>query len=173
MIHRNTLVRSSVLAVRVASVANMIFLAAALAGLAASWLFAGQFTAMLLGEGTGPDVASRVIGGRWMLLLGVAMAAAIFVLLRALGEMVATVAAGDPFIEANAGRLRRIGWALLALQLLDLPAALIGRAFPSLGDAAPDVGISLGGWISVLMIFVLARIFTAGAVMREEIEGTI
>ena len=30
-----------------------------------------------------------------------------------------------------------------------------------------------GGWIAVLMVFVLSRIFSAGAAMRDELEGTI
>jgi hypothetical protein len=31
----------------------------------------------------------------------------------------------------------------------------------------------LTGWIAVLMLFVLARVFHQGARMREELEGTV
>ena len=90
-----------------------------------------------------------------------------------LAQIIATVSAGDPFILANARRLQIIGWSLLALQLLEIPGALIARFFPSMGNAAPDATFSIGGWIAVLMVFVLSRIFAAGAVMRDELEGTV
>lgn len=173
MIDHSGLVRSSALAVRVASLANRCFLLAVVLGLIASWLLAEQFTTILLGSDTGSDLGATTIGMRYLMGLGVVMAGAIYVLLQALREMIATVSLGDPFIAANAGRLRTIGWCLLTLQLLDIPAAVIARAFPSLGAAAPDGGVSLGGWIAVLMVFVLARIFVAGATLRDELEGTV
>ncbi|WP_049974187.1 DUF2975 domain-containing protein [Azospirillum sp. B4] len=173
MINRDKLVRSSALAVRVASIANGAFLLAVALGLAASWVMAGRFTTLLLGAGAGGDLAQMTAGARWMLVLGLAMAAGAFVLLRELGAMVASVSAGDPFVAANADRLRRIGWALLFLQLLDIPGYLIRWSFPALGNAAPDAGMSPGGWIAVLMVFVLARIFAAGTALRDDLEGTI
>jgi hypothetical protein len=94
-------------------------------------------------------------------------------LLRALGRIIATVSTGDPFIAANAARLRAIGWSLLVLQLLDVPAALIGRAYPVLGAAAPYADLSPAGWLAVLMAFVLARVFTVGSRMRDDLEGTV
>jgi hypothetical protein len=66
-----------------------------------------------------------------------------------------------------------MGWALLGLQLLDIPGALLGRFCPSLGSAAPDVSFSPGGWIAVLMVFVLSRVFAAGSAMKDELEGTV
>ena len=74
-----------------------------------------------------------------LMLLGAAMASVTESLLAALAQIVASAAAGDPFNASNARKLRRIGCVLLALQLLDIPAALIQRFFPSLGSAAPDV----------------------------------
>jgi hypothetical protein len=76
-------------------------------------------------------------------------------------------------VAVNARRLRTIGWALLGLQLLDFPGALIGRCYPSLGPAAPDVTFSPGGWIAVLMVFVLSRVFAAGSAMKDDLEGTV
>lgn len=107
------------------------------------------------------------------MFLGVALAVGSYVLLRTLGRIIATVSEGDPFVAANAARLRTIGWSLLFLQLLDLPAALIAHAFPSLGAAAPESGVSPGGWLAVLMTFVLAQVFEAGARMRDDLEGTV
>ncbi|MBB6254124.1 DUF2975 domain-containing protein [Nitrospirillum iridis] len=169
MINRDNLVRSSALAVRVAAIANGAFVCALLLGLAASWLMADRLAALLPGD----DLAEKVAGLRWMMALGLAMAGGAFVVLRALGGMVATVAAGDPFIAANTDRLHRIGWALLFLQLLDIPGYAIRWSFPALGSAGPDAGLSPGGWIAVLMVFVLARIFAAGTAMRDDLEGVV
>ena len=55
-----------------------------------------------------------------MLALGIAAAGVLHVVLAALLAILATVRSGDPFTLVNAARLRAIGWALLALQLLDL-----------------------------------------------------
>jgi hypothetical protein len=34
-------------------------------------------------------------------------------------------------------------------------------------------GFSLTGWLTVLLLFVLARVFEQGARMREDLEGTV
>lgn len=173
MMDRGGLVRSSALAVRLASLANWGFGIAVLAGLTASALMGERFTSILLGAGGSVDLGARTSGMRWLMVLGVVMAVAIHMLLRALGRIIATVSTGDPFIADNAARLRTIGWSLLTLQLLDAPAALIAHGFPALGSAAPDGGVSPAGWLAVLMAFVLARVFVVGARMRDDLEGTV
>ena len=87
--------------------------------------------------------------------------------------LIASADAGDPFVGANEERLKTIGWALLGLQCLEFPAALLAKFFPSMGSARPDVSISWGGWIAVLMVFVLSRVFAAGAAMKADLEGTV
>ncbi|WP_174285685.1 DUF2975 domain-containing protein [Sphingomonas bacterium] len=165
------LTTATLLVIRIGIALNALFLAAVVIGLTASALMGQRFTILLLGAGI--DLAERTAGMRLLLLVGLVMALATFVLLRALRDIVASVRSGTPFVAANAGRLHRVGWALLALQLLDLPCALIARGYPSLGDAAPAGGVSLGGWMAVLMVFVLARVFAAGTVMHDELEGTV
>lgn len=170
---KDRLTRSSRLVVRIAAVTNRLFLSAVIAGLLLSWILSAQFAGLLLQQNPGVDVRSAMTGMRLLMLLGIAMAVATEILLQALGQIIASAGAGDPFIAANARRLQTIGWALLALQLLDIPAALLGKFFPSLGSAAPDVAFSPGGWIAVLMVFVLSRVFAAGSAMRDELEGTV
>jgi hypothetical protein len=167
------LIHSSAQALRLATFANWAFGAAVIAGMIASIAMGGRFTAMLLGDGAGIDLDARTTGVRCLLLLGLVIAGTIFVILRALGRIIATVQAGDPFIIENAARLRTIGWSLLLIQLLDIPAFLIARNFPALGSAAPDGGVSLAGWLGVLLTFVLARVFVVGARMRDDLEGTV
>jgi hypothetical protein len=94
--------------------------------------------------------------------------------LKRLVAMVQTVRAGDPFVATNAYRLQAIAWFLLGQQLLSLAIGLIGKAVST--PAHPlhlDAGLSPGGWLAVVLTFVLARVFAEGTLMREDIEGTI
>ena len=34
-------------------------------------------------------------------------------------------------------------------------------------------GFSINGWLAVLLTFLLARVFAEGALMREDLEGTV
>jgi hypothetical protein len=170
---KDRLIKGSRLVVRIAIVTNRLFLVAVIVGLLLSWIFPAQFVALLIQPSPGMDVRSAMTGLQLLMLLGLAMAVATDRLLAALAQIIASAGAGDPFISANARRLQTIGWALLALQLLDIPGALLEKFFPSLGSAAPDVTFSPGGWIAVLMVFVLSRVFAAGSAMRDDLEGTV
>ena len=88
--------------------------------------------------------------------------------------MVETVRAGDPFVAANADRLQAIAWALLALQLLSLViGAIAGAISTPAHPLTSDAGFSINGWLAVLLTFLLARVFAEGALMREDLEGTV
>jgi hypothetical protein len=171
--NKDRLIKGSRSVVRIAIVLNRLFLLAVVVGLLLSWIFPAQFVALLLQPSPGTDVRSALTGVRLLMLLGIAMAVVTDRLLAALAQIIASAGAGDPFISANARRLRTIGWTLLTLQLLDIPGALLEKFFPSLGSAAPDVTFSPGGWIAVLMVFVLSRVFAAGSAMRDDLEGTV
>ena len=110
---------------------------------------------------------------RQLAMIGIISAVATDRLLVTLTRMIATVSAGNPFILANAHRLRTIGWYLVVLQLANIPAALLGKVYPAMGHAAPGFDLSIGGWIAILMVFVLSRVFAAGAAMRDDLEGTV
>ena len=94
--------------------------------------------------------------------------------LKRLLAIVETVRTGDPFVAANAGRLQAIAWALLALQLLSLVIGGIAKAVSI--PAHPidiDAGFSINGWLAVLFTFLLARVFSEGTLMRDDLEGTV
>lgn len=173
MVDHGDLVRASARTVWMVLLANLCFGIALLTGLAASGLLGERFTVMLLGGGAGVDLDARTNGMRWLMVLGLAVAVATHVLVGALRRVIGTVSTGDPFIVGNAARLRTIGWSLLIIQLLDIPAAVIARAYPALGAAAPDAGVSPAGWLAVLMTFVLARVFVVGARLRDDLEGVV
>jgi Protein of unknown function (DUF2975) len=170
---KDRLIQSSRLVVRTAMVTNRLFLSAVTIGLLLSFLFPAQFTALLIQPHAATDTQSEAAGLRLLMLLGITMSLAADRLLVALAQIIASAGAGDPFIAANARRLQTIGWALLVLQLLDIPGAILERFFPSLGSGTPGVPFSPGGWIAVLMVFVLSRVFAVGSAMRDELEGTV
>jgi Protein of unknown function (DUF2975) len=173
MFQHDRLVKSSRLVVRIAWIGNRIFLAALILGLLLSFIFSGQFAEWILGGNLGGDLHSATSGIRWLIVIGIVGSATTDRIFVALAQVIATVSAGDPFVLKNAHRLRTIGWALFVLQLLDIPAGLLGRFYPAMGSAAPSDTISIVGWISVLMVFVLSRVFAAGSAMRDELEGTV
>ena len=121
-----------------------------------------------------PDAHMLVLGLRGIAALGLVSTPLHYLILKRLLAMVETVRAGDPFIAANAERLQAIGWALLAIQMLSITIGAIANAIST--PAHPlhlSAGFSISGWLAVLLTFLLARVFAAGTLMRDEIEGTV
>ena len=88
--------------------------------------------------------------------------------------MLDTTIAGDPFTLANGSRLQQIGWALLVIQLCDLAfGAAVTRIEAVMGDSSSGWAPSVTGWLAVLLVFVLARIFEQGARMRDDLALTV
>ena len=121
-----------------------------------------------------PEARRLVMGLRAIAVVGLITIPLNYIVLKRLLAMVASVRAGDPFVAANAYRLRAIAWTLLALQLLSLVIAAIAR-FISTPEhpVVLDAGFSVNGWLAVLLTFILARVFVEGTLMREDLEGTI
>jgi len=121
-----------------------------------------------------PDAERLILGLRAVAVLGLAVVPLNYVVLKRLLAIIETVRAGDPFVAANASRLRTIAWALLALQLLSVVIGAIGKTIST--PAHPvhlDAGFSINGWLAVLLTFLLARVFAEGTLMREDLEGTV
>ncbi len=106
-------------------------------------------------------------------VLGIAVCVAVYQLFSRLLSIIETVRAGDPFIAANADRLQRIGWALLAIQVLDLAFGALVLALDRLGVDHATWVPGFTGWIGVVMLFVLARVFRVGAAMRDDLAMTV
>ena len=160
-------------ALRIVIVLNWLFGAAILALLIAT-LVAEQWTFTALGISPSSQIRSMIVGLRTIAALGVVAVPLNDAVLRRLLAIVDTVRSGDPFVAANADRLQVIAWSLLALQLLSLVVGGIGKAIST--PAHPlhlDAGFSTSGWLAVLLTFILARVFAAGALMREDLEGTV
>ncbi len=165
---------ASRVALRILLVFNWLYGTAILAGLIASFAAEGPVMTAL-GVTPSAETEPLIQGMRAIALLGlVASIPFHYVILRRLLDIVQSVRARDPFVARNASRLQTIGWALLGLQLLGLVIGAIARVVST--PAHPlriDAGFSTGGWLAVLLLFVLARVFAEGARMRDELEGTV
>ncbi|MDQ6893061.1 MAG: DUF2975 domain-containing protein [Acidobacteriota bacterium] len=121
-----------------------------------------------------PDADRLVLAMRAIAALGLVGIPLNYVVLKRLLAIVDTVRAGDPFVPANASRLQVIAWILLALQVLSV---VIGAIVKTVSTPAHPLhiqaGFSLSGWLAVLLTFLLARVFAEGALMREDLEGTV
>ena len=126
------------------------------------------------GLGPSPEADRLVMGMRAIALIGLIMVPLNHAILKRLLAMVDTVRAGAPFVAANAVRLQAIAWVLLTLQLLGIVIEAIARAISIPGHPiALHAGFSINGWLTVLLTFLLARVFAEGALMREDLEGTV
>jgi hypothetical protein len=119
-----------------------------------------------------------ILGAAFFLVAG-GLICTIFVLLavRATSGIVETAICGDPFVDDNAERLKRIGWLLLGVMVVQfLSTTLVAWIAPDnniAGHIDGGSGPSLAGCLAVLLIFVLAQIFHHGSEMRAELEATV
>jgi hypothetical protein len=102
-------------------------------------------------------------------VIGTLIGAAVLMwLLRELVRIIDSTRLGDPFVPENARRLRLIGWLLLAFNFCvssTISAAVHG------GITFPFVSFS--ALLTVLLVFILARIFDTGSQMRAELKETV
>jgi Protein of unknown function (DUF2975) len=150
------------------------FYAACLAALLTFSFVNEPFLLRALHLASAAENPALVMGIRAIAALGILTVPINLAMLKRMVAMADTVRAGDPFVATNAYRLNTIAWLLLALQVVSLVIALIGKAVST--PAHPlhlDAGFSPGGWLAVILTFVLARVFAEGTLMREDLEGTI
>ena len=158
---------------RILMILNWLFGAAILALLIAT-IVAEQWTFTALGIPPSSEIRPMMMGLRAIAILGLLAIPLSHAVLRRLLAIVETVRAGDAFVQVNAYRLQAIAWVLLALQILSLVIGGIGNAIST--PAHPlhlDAGFSPSGWLAVILTFVLARVFTEGTLMRQDLEGTV
>jgi hypothetical protein len=168
----DTLALSSRL-LRVLTKLNLLMGALIIALLIATLIFEAPVMSAL---GVRPAVFNSMlfIGMRLIMVIGICTVPVVHFVLTRLLMIVATVSTGNPFVVANAARLRAIAWALLVLDLMHFAVAAVGS---SISSATVPLhlgwGFSLTRCVAVLLLFVLARVFEEGALLREELEGTV
>jgi hypothetical protein len=158
---------------RVLVVLNALYGIAIVLGLVASFVFAQTFFTAL-GVPDAALSASVLTAMRMVMVLGAACAPITHFALTRIIDIVGTVRAGDPFVMANARRLRAIAWSALALAGMSVVIAMVASAAT---EALPrlriEMSFSFTPWLAVLLLFVLAQVFEQGARMREELAGTV
>ena len=170
MKHSTTLLATWV-TLRILVVLNWILGALIFALLAISFQ-AEEWTWRALGVVAGHE--STVAGMRAIMVIGIVGTPIAYVVFSRLLRIVESVRAGEPFTVDNAGRLRTIAWALLGLELLHICVVAIASAVSTKEVPLRINGnFDLTGWLAVLLLFVLARVFLEGTRMREDLEGTV
>jgi hypothetical protein len=144
-----------------------------MAGLIASFVAKTRFMTAI---GIPPSVETepQIIAMRFIAVLGLVTIPLYYVMLKRLLDIVTSVDLGDPFVSGNAARLKSIAWVLLGIQLISLIISAIARSVST--EVHPielNAGFSIGAWLAVVLLFVLARVFAEGARMREDLEGTV
>jgi hypothetical protein len=173
MHQENNLTRFACRAAEIAKWLNYLYGFAICLALVLSIVLEAPLKGLLQETRPDAELETLILGLRIEMVIGISAAIATGWLLVALSKILHRAAAGDPFNAASAGHVRTMAWALLALQVLDIPASALGYIFNDLGTAAPAVSISLGGWMAVLVLFVLSHVFATGHIMRDDLDGTV
>jgi hypothetical protein len=146
-------------------------------------LILALLTATLIAEGPvmrALGVSPMAVSGRLILamrgimVIGILAAPVLHVVYTRLLSIVDTVSAGDPFVGENAERLQSIAWAIVGLELMHVVVVVLANGV-WVGTQKIDIGekLSLTPWLTILLLFVLARVFDHGARMRDELSGTV
>jgi len=137
-------------------------------------LIAGGFVMRALGAIPSPDPGRVIFGMRGIMVVGILAAPVLHLVYTRLLAIVETVSAGDPFVVINAERLLTIAWSIVVLELMHVAVVLLANGVV-VGTEKVDIGgkFSVTPWLTILLLFVLARVFDQGARMRDELTGTI
>lgn len=151
---------------------NLAGAAAIVAATLASFIFEPAFRAYFERQ-PGLDADGILPTLRLWVVIALPVFAAIHIMASRLLEMTETARAGDPFALENAARLRTIAWCLLMVQLFELACGFFIRVLERAGADIGEWDPSLSGWLAVLLLFVLARVFEEGARIRADLEAMV
>jgi hypothetical protein len=152
---------------------NVIFGILVFALLVAS-LIAGGPVMRALGAIPSRDSGYLFFAMRGIMVIGILAVPVVHVVYTRLLAIVETVSDGDPFVAINAARLQTIAWAIVGLELLHVGVILLANGV-WVGNEKVDIGdkFSITPWLTILLLFVLARVFDQGTRMRDELAGTV
>ena len=138
----------------------------------ASFIFEPTFIAFFSKKPAHIDPSWLMPTLRIWVVLAFGMVAAVHVSLSRLLDVVETVRTGDPFVPENAVRLNTIAWCALFNELLRLVFGLLAATMNAAGSNIPWQ-FSITGWLAVVLLFVLARVFEEGTQMRDDLGKMI
>jgi len=170
--HSSTLNTARIL-LRIMRAFNLVMGVMLVAAIPASFLFEPQFFEFFSKQPARIDPTWLVPVLRIWIVLAMPMVVAFHILFSRLLAMVETVRSGDPFVPENAVRLKTIAWCVLATQLLHLTFGMLAATLNAAGSKVDWTFDGLTGWVAVVLLFVLARVFEEGTHMREDLETMI
>lgn len=133
-----------------------------------------SFGAGLMGGLKGADVdphSNFELTGR-LTLLGAFLACGFtWWIINRLRRILLSVNQGDAFEFANVKRLQSVGFGLLGIQLTAILLAIV--APQAIGQSVTDYDFSLGSWLGILVVFILAEVFRQGSAMRDDQMATV
>jgi hypothetical protein len=137
-------------------------------------LIAGGWVMRALGATPSPDPDRLLFGMRGIMVVGILAVPVVHLIYTRLLAIVETVSAGDPFVIINAARLQTIAWAIVGLELMHVAVVVLANGVV-VGTEKVDIGgkFSVTPALTILLLFVLARVFDQGARMRDELADTV
>jgi hypothetical protein len=137
-------------------------------------LIAGGPVMRALGAIPSSDSDRLIFGMRGIMVVGILAAPVLHLIYTRLLAIVETVSAGDPFVVINAERLLTIAWSIVVLELMHVAVVVLANGVWVEGQKV-DIGgkLSITPWLTILLLFVLARVFDQGARMRDELTGMV
>lgn len=169
--HSSALSVSRIL-LKILRVLNLIMGVFLVVGIPASFFFEPTFFEFFSKRPPRIDPTWLLPALRIWIVLALPMIAAVHVSLSRLLDVVETVRSGDPFVPENAVRLNTIAWCVLVTQLLHLTFGMLAATMNAAGSNI-EWKFSLTGWLAVVLLFVLARVFEEGTRMREDLEAMV
>lgn len=135
---------------------------------------AGGLVMRALGAIPTPDRGTLILSMRGIMVIGILAAPVVHVIYTRLLALLETVHAGDPFVSENAARLQTIAWAIVGLELMHVGVVVLANGV-WVGTQKVDIGgkFSVTPLLTILLLFVLARVFDHGAHMRDELSRTV
>jgi hypothetical protein len=97
----------------------------------------------------------------------------LIVVLNRLRRVFETLIVGDPFRPHNVARLRVVGFALMALEVLGYIVHRLTDMLVRGRGHGGSLSVNLTGWFAILVVFVLAEVFREGARLRQDADLTI
>ena len=164
---KDTLLTATLIVIRVGIVLGILMM---IAGILAAVALAFGPTHWLSPQLAAPGTIGWVVAGA---VIGVIALGLYVSMADRLADIIASVGDGDPFVPENTARLERMAWLSVGVQLCMI--ALV----PVTAMLAPRIGggdgldLSLEGFVTALILFVLARVFRHGTMLRDDLEGTV
>lgn len=128
----------------------------------------------------GPDVLPfPTLQIALLMLLALGAVYLVFRFFGNLRKIIATVGEGDPFVPENADRLTQMAWLLTGVYgfaiAMGLVAISVAKWAKTMGetDFHFATGFDLSAILTIIILFILARVFRKGTEMREDLEGTV